>query len=180
MKNTWQLVSPETAKAHPLYGIKGWLLLFAAGNLLGLLAFIGSVRREAFIANMSELEFLAIDHPAITFLKVALALNTVGTAIIYWLLFTKHQKFRAVATWLLLGVFPAIVLLGFLNPFDGLGNMIATTLFPWAISCAVWVTYLQKSERVRVTFEHCLKQDEIQRSQPSAQTSIKQAPQSTV
>jgi hypothetical protein len=180
MKNTWQLVSPETAKAHPLYGIKGWLLFFAAGNLLGLLAFIGSVRREAFIANMSELEFLAIDHPAITFLKVALALNTVGTAIIYWLLFTKHQRFRAVATWLLLGVFPAIVLLGFLNPFDGLGNMIATTLFPWAISCAVWVTYLQKSERVRVTFEHCLKQDEIQRSQPSAQTSIKQAPQSKV
>jgi hypothetical protein len=43
MKNTWQLVSQETAKAHPLYGIKGWLLFFAAGNLLGLLAFIGSV-----------------------------------------------------------------------------------------------------------------------------------------
>lgn len=28
------------------------------------------------------------------------------------------------------------------------------SFIPWLISCAVWVSYLQRSQRVRVTFEH--------------------------
>ena len=58
-----------------------------------------------------------------------------------------------------------------INPFDGLGSAIAMSFFSWAISCAVWVTYLNRSRRVRVTFEHLIRIDAIDSPimvQPSA------------
>lgn len=181
MKNTWQHVSAETAKAHPLYGVRGWLLFFAISNLLGLLAFFGSVRSEASIANMSEMALLAIDHPNVTYLKLTLLFAIANFAAKCYLLFSKHQQFRKIISILLLLDWPVTVCLAVIVGATSLvAPLFLTPLFGWAISCAVWIAYLQKSERVRVTFEHCLKQDEIQRSQPSAQTSVKQAPQSTV
>lgn len=181
MKNTWQHVSAETAKAHPLYGVRGWLLFFAISNLLGLLAFFGSVRSEASIANMSEMALLAIDHPNVTYLKLTLLFAITNFAAKCYLLFSKHQQFRKIISILLLLDWPVTVCLAVIVGATSLvAPLFLTPLFGWAISCAVWIAYLQKSERVRVTFEHCLKQDEIQRSQPSAQTLVKQAPQSTV
>lgn len=160
MRTSWKSVSAAEAAEHPLYGVKNWLAVFAFGVLLGLLREIASLNGEALKAGMSLTALLSVDHPAITFSKIALALDTAVVAVIYWLLFTKQPKFRSGTTWLLLGAFPVLVLLGLLNPFDGLGEAIAMSFFPWAISCAVWVTYLNRSRRVRVTFEHLVRVDE--------------------
>ena len=76
--------------------------------------------------------------------------------VIYWLMLSKHRSFRKVTTALLLGGWPAAALLGLIHPFSGLGGALALGLLSWALSCAVWVTYLHRSQRVRVTFEHCV------------------------
>ena len=106
-------------------------------------------------------EFLSVEHPAITFVKLALGLNAAMIVIVYWALFTKHPRFRIIASSVLLASWPAAALLGLASPFDGLGAALGLSLFPWVISCAVWVTYLQRSRRVRVTFEHQVRSDEI-------------------
>ena len=142
MSKSWKSVSAAEAAVHPLYGVKNWLVVFAIGVLFGLLREIGSLSGEALKAGISVTALLSVDHPATNFLKITLALETVAVAVIYFLLFTKHPQFRPVTTGLLLGLFPVVVLLGFLNPFDGLGSAIAMSFFSWAISCAVWVTYL--------------------------------------
>ena len=159
MSKSWKSVSAAEAAVHPLYGVKNWLVVFAIGVLFGLLREIGSLSGEALKAGISVTALLSVDHPATNFLKITLALETVAVAVIYFLLFTKHPQFRPVTTGLLLGLFPVVVLLGFLNPFDGLGSAIAMSFFSWAISCAVWVTYLNRSRRVRVTFEHLIRVD---------------------
>lgn len=160
MSTSWKPISAVDATKHPLYGVKNWLAVFAFGILLGFLRDIAALDAEALKAGMSLSALLSIDHPAITFSKIGLAVDTAVLVVIYWLLFTKHPKFRLTATWLLLGAFPVVVVLGLLRPFDGLGEAVAMSLFPWAISCAVWVTYLNRSRRVRVTFEHLVRPDE--------------------
>lgn len=169
MSTTWKKVSLVEAKAHPLYGVKNWLAVFAFGVLLSLLKEIGSLSGEAHKAGLTLSQLLAIDHPAITFAKIVLAVNVVVVSVIYWMLITKHPKFRRVASALLLLGWPTIVLVGGINPFVGLGGAIVMSLLPWALSCAIWVTYLQRSKRVRVTFEHSVVSDEMSSTAPKNQ-----------
>ncbi len=160
MSASWKTISPDKAAVHPLYGVGGWLAVFAIGVLLGLLSEVGSLRGEALKADMSLSQLLSIDHPAITFSKIVLAIDATVVAAIYWLLFNKHPKFRVAASSLLLVAWPLVVTAGLLNQYPGVGSAIALSFFPWAISCAVWVTYLNRSRRVRVTFEHLVPMDE--------------------
>lgn len=153
-------MSASEGEKHTLYGVKNWLAIFAFGVLLGPLRELGTLNAEALKAGMSLSDLLSIDHPAITFSKLALAVDAAMVVVIYWLLFTKHRQFRPVATTLIIGSLPLIVMVGFANPFEGLGNAIAMALFPWVFSCIVWVTYLNRSRRVRVTFEHLVRVDE--------------------
>ena len=159
MAKRWQKVTVEQARQHPLYGVGGWLIVFAVGLLLGLISGLGDVRGEAHKAGMTMWELLSLDHPAATYVNAALGLQVFIVASIYWLLLSKHASFRMVTSALLLGGWPAAALLGALGPFPGLAGSLALAFFSWAISCAVWVTYLQRSERVRVTFENCLAAD---------------------
>ena len=94
MARQWQVVSPEKARDHPLYGVKNWLAVFALGVLLGVLREVGTLAGEAHKAHLTVSQFFAIDHPAVTFTKLALSLEVGLVAIIYWLLITKHQNFR--------------------------------------------------------------------------------------
>lgn len=173
METTWQRVSPETAKAHPLYGIKGWLLVFAISNLLGFLAILGSVRNEAFDAGMSELELLAISHPNVTNLKLTLFFTLTSFAIRCYLLFSKHPQFRKFVSILLFLDWPIAVCMALMTGSVGVvGSLFAVPMVSWVISCAVWITYLQKSRRVRVTFENCIKDNEVQNQQTSVPSQI--------
>jgi hypothetical protein len=51
-------------------------------------------------------------------------------------------------------------LIAFSQGINDTGTALVMTFFPWALSCAVWVTYLQRSKRVRVTFENCVRGDD--------------------
>lgn len=117
---------------------------------------VGAVRGEAYKAGLTISDLLSIDDPAISYLKLAFALQFLIVVVIYWLMFSKHPSFRKVVTGLLLGDWPAAALLGLIHPFPGQGETLGLGFLSWAFSCAVWVTYLQRSQRVRVTFEHCI------------------------
>ena len=166
----WQKVSIEQARQHPLYGIGGWLVLFTIGILLSLLKELGAVNGEAHKAGMTMTELFAIDNPAVAYLKLAFGLQTLAIIVIYWFLFSKHPSFRKVATALLLAGWPTAALLGLIYPFPGLGFSLASGFFSWVLSCAVWVTYLQRSKRVRITFEHC-----VTIKQPGGAVTVKSA-----
>lgn len=154
MASRWQQVPIDRARRHPLYGVGGWLVVFAVGLALAVLQMLGGIRGTADRAGMTVGDFFSIDDPAIAYMKLALALHTCIVAAIYWLLFSKHSNFRPVTTGLLLIGWPAVLLLALAQPFPGVVYALAQSLFSWALGCAVWVTYLQRSQRVRVTFEH--------------------------
>lgn len=152
----WEQVSVEEARIHPLYGIRGWLALFAFSILFGFLKDLAHVNAEALSAGTSIGKLLSLDRPEASFLKLVLWVRGLIVVPIYWLLFSKSPSFRPVSIYLLLGVWPFIVVAGLFNPFQGLGSLLAQGFLEWGIFCAVWVTYLHRSKRVRITFEHAL------------------------
>lgn len=154
MATHWQTLSIEEAQQHPLYGIGGWLIVFSIGLALGLLKELGTINGEAHSAGMTLSEFFSVEHPAVSYTKFALGLQTLIVTIIYWLLFSKHSSFRKHASILLLISWPIAALIGLAYPFPGSGSTLIQSVIPWVLSCTVWVTYLQRSKRVRVTFEN--------------------------
>ena len=155
--NTWKRISAEEAKKHPLYGVRGWLVFFAFSTLIGFAKDLTDVNEVALKAGVSLGTLLSVDMPEASFVKLVLWIHGLIVVPIYGLLFSKHPSFRPASIYLLLGFWPAVALAGFLNPFPALGELLVFSFILWAVSCAVWVTYLQKSKRVRVTFEHSVK-----------------------
>lgn len=153
----WTQVTADEAKKHSLYGIRGWLTFFAFGLLIGFAEILVLVNAAAIQAGISLGTLLSVDMPAAIFFKWTLWINGLFVVAIYGLLFSKHPSFRPVSIYFLLGRWPAEALLVFVYPFPRSGNALASDFIPWAVSCAIWVTYLQRSKRVRVTFEHSVK-----------------------
>jgi hypothetical protein len=154
-------IAAEEAVRHRLYGVTNWLAVFAFTMLFGLLRELGSVSGEAHKAGMTITQLLSVDHPAASFAKLALGLNFVLVALIYWALLTKQPKFRVIASSALLSSWPLAAAIGAMYPFDGIGEALGASFFSWVLYCAIWVTYLQRSRRVRVTFEHCIRAEEV-------------------
>ena len=153
MPKSWKKVTITEAQAHPLYGVKSWLIVFAVGLLLGVLRELGWLTIEAHKAGLSVTQLLAIDHPAIHLVKTTIWLNAGFVAVIYWALLTKNPHFRLIASSLMLLSWPISALISLATPFDGLGTALVMSLIQWIFSCALWVTYLNRSHRVRITFE---------------------------
>jgi hypothetical protein len=53
--------------------------------------------------------------------------------------------------------FPAVLFAAMIFRAPNSGEIIAHSLLAWLISSSIWVTYVQRSKRVRVTFEHQVK-----------------------
>jgi len=117
---------------------------------------------------MTVPQLFALDGAFATFTLTVLSLEMLMVVVISWLLFTKHRSFRAISSGILLGFWPAVALVAIATPAPGVGMVIGSTFIPWVLSCAVWVTYLQRSRRVRVTFENCIV---IESRQPDASPS---------
>ena len=179
MSAQWKFIGPDEANQHPLYGVKGWLAVFAVGTLLGLLKVVGDVNGEAHKAGLTLGQLFALDLPLVTFIKIVLAVEVASISVIYWLIFTKHPNFRQVTTGVKLCTYPLVLVIGLASQANEVSGELVMEGVAWAISCAVWVTYLQRSERVRVTFEHCVRAsgshaltraNESPRSSPNAAT----------
>jgi Protein of unknown function (DUF2569) len=158
-KSKWRYVGKETAAAHELYGVGGWLLFFAVGCFLGLLADLGRVNTDARSMGLSVGGYLSIPHPSIGLTKATLLYEVIAVACIYWMMFSKSVNFRKYTSVLLLSMFPVVCLVAFVNSYEGVGAALASGFIRWAVSCGVWVSYLQLSTRVRVTFEHCIPEE---------------------
>ena len=123
LKKSWKKVTINEAKAHPLYGVKSWLIVFAVGVLLGLLRELGSLNIEAHNAGLTITQLFKIDHPAIHFAQISLWLNMAFVLVIYWALLSKSPHFRLIASSLVIFSWPISALMGLVSPFDGLGTV---------------------------------------------------------
>lgn len=167
MANSWKVVSAEEAKAHPLHGVGGWLLLLVVSMII-LGPILGIVRIAADFAN-AERQYLAIAYSAgwsafksttwWTFFLLA-ALSAYGG----WGLAKGNGwsvvKRAQVILWisgpvgsLVMGILVPVVAFG---SFKIVGTEFVGGFLASGVGAAVWTTYLSKSKRVRVTYTHCV------------------------
>lgn len=173
MARQWRQVSLGEAKQHPLYGVKNWLAVFAFGVLLIPLRELGSLTGPLNEAGLTLIQFLALNDPFSAYAKGVLTLQILMASVIFWLLFSKHRKFRVAVSSIWLGYWPAVLLIALVTRPPKLGAILGETLglglISWSLSCLVWVTYLQRSRRVRITFENCVLIESVQPAEPLAQ-----------
>ena len=154
MARNWHQVSMDEARRNPLYGTKNWLAVFAFGILMAPLRELAELSSAAHAAGVGMSEMLALNDAVGAYAKAVLAFESLMAATILWLLFTKHRSFRPVASIFLLIWYPVLVAIALATEPPGVAGALGTMLIPWVMSCAIWVTYLQRSRRVRVTFEN--------------------------
>lgn len=153
MSPSWKAVAPEAAKTNLLYGVRGWLLVFVAALFLGVFVDVGFALREAREAGITVGELFDLEAPSVSFLKTSLWFEAIRLVVIYFMLFTKSRTFRVGATLLMVAQVPIQVILFVAEPFGGAFE-IAKTIMSSLFSCAIWAAYLNRSRRVRVTFEN--------------------------
>lgn len=151
----WTAISEEEAKQHPLYGISGWLLLFAVLLFLSILVSWGHTNNVARDYGYTLSEFFSVSHPIVTYTKVAVFVHTGFSGVILFCLFAQYQGFRLLSSWLLALSVPVVFFLGReALVLPGMGAVAAQATISWLFWGTVWVAYLNRSKRVRVTFEH--------------------------
>ena len=150
----WKKISKSEAETHSLYGVKGWLLVYALGVVLGPLSDLGQVGILASKVGITVTELLSEEAPASKFLRYVLTLEFFMSGVILVIIARKDGVFRGVASSWMICSFPIVCVIGYLNSFDGLGEILGQTFLSWVISSGIWVSYLNISKRVRVTFEH--------------------------
>jgi Protein of unknown function (DUF2569) len=153
-------ISHDTARAHPLYGVKGWLIVFGIVTVLGFLFNWGKFQFKyieiGFKGTLFDLLWLEGmgAHRFLFFIDLALLL------FVLFLMFTKHRKFRLIVIAIAVLGNPLsllIALSGLLGKPDG-SEVVKQLLF-WVISMAIWVSYFNRSKRVRVTYENMVLND---------------------
>lgn len=142
MSRTWITLPDAEARVHPLYGRGGWLALFACMLTFGLIA--GGI----LLAYLWT--FDASGDRLLEFLKIFAAVSVFSWLVILVLYIFKSRGFRSVAITLLLAPWPVLVTayIPHLPQSLVVGGSIA-----WLLAAMIWVTYLQRSRRVRLTFE---------------------------
>lgn len=158
-KTIWVEIPKEQAQDHRFYGIKYGLLVLLAYMILGPMAMWGSVNKELHKAQVSHSDFFA--HSDAAPLVIAqMIIILLQSGVVMWAMLTKHPQFRRIATHAFAWYFPAVVVASLLFSMQAIGAVVATLvlgLVQWVIFSGLWVWYLQRSQRVRVTFEHTLK-----------------------
>jgi hypothetical protein len=177
-KTIWVEIPKEQAQDHRFYGIKYGLLVLLAYVILGPMAMWGSVNKELYEAQVSHSDFFA-NNDAAPLVIAQMMIILLQSGVVMWAMFSKHPQFRHIATHAFAWYFPALVLASLLFSKQAIGAVMATLvlgLVQWVIFGGLWVWYLQRSQRVRVTFEHTLKTycptNTVPTSVPELETSI--------
>lgn len=150
MFRTWHALSREQAQAHPFYGTGGWLYVLVAHLALG------------WALNVS----LPLLHPAgfdaaftsgsAVWWLLYVAVAGAGIVLIVQMMRTKHPKFR-IHTTIILVVAGVAALLAFPSV---VAPEIGDNLVRWSLYALLWIVYLHRSVRVRVTFEQATNADD--------------------
>lgn len=158
-KTIWVEIPKEQAQDHRFYGIKYGLLVLLAYMILGPMAMWGSVNKELHKAQVTLSDFFA--HSDAAPLVIAqMIIILLQSGVVMWAMLTKHPQFRRIATHAFAWYLPVVVVASLLFSKQAIGAVVATLvlgLVQWVIFSGLWVWYLQRSQRVRVTFEHTLK-----------------------
>ena len=155
-KMLWAKVSKEDARQHHKYGVKNGLIVLIIYLVLSPLSIWGSLNKQLWEAGVTHGEFFAhSDSSAMVFFQLLISLVMAG--VVLWAMFTKQPKFRRISTAVFASYFPVFLLLAVIFPSAVMGQAIAQGFIQWVIFGGLWVLYLQRSQRVRVTFEHAIK-----------------------
>jgi hypothetical protein len=156
LKMVWTKVPIGEARKHRKYGIKNGLIILIIYLVLSPLAIWGSLNNQLWEARVTHSEFFSrSDSAAMVVFQLLISLVMAG--IVLWAMFTKQPKFRRIGTTVFASYFPVFFLLVLIFPNVAMGQAIAQGLIKWLIFGGLWVLYLQRSQRVRVTFEHTIK-----------------------
>ncbi len=164
MSEKWVQVSLKQAEQHRLYGIKGWLLVFLVASLLGFVLFLSQTVSGVAGAKLNWETLSRANPNAANFLLFSGIINLAVVLAIFTLAFEKHKAFRLVSIFLLAGGFPVQYILSLVFPFTGAGAALGQDAIGWLLASAIWISYLQLSRRVRVTFENTIRSDELVQS----------------
>ena len=167
MPRQWKQISFDAAKQHPLYGVRNWLAVFAFGVVLGPLRTLGEVSNAAHAAGLTLPKFLAADLSAGGLVTGSLVFTMLLAAILLWLLFSKHPNFRIATIALLILQWPAYLAMVAITggaKYPGFAGNLVIEFLGSSFLVAIWVVYLQRSRRVRVTFEHCIVLEKVNAS----------------
>lgn len=146
MAEGWVQVTEDEAKGHSLYGVKGWLLIFEMGHLVNAALAGGGL----FVATVNRRD------PWILLLLLAWFASS---ALVVFLCGTRARVFRTVAFWLTVGMATVSILILTASPFFDAAGLI-TGLVGTVTGIVFWGVYLQRSRRVRVTFESAIRATE--------------------
>lgn len=162
MSAKWQKVSAERAKLHPLYGVRGWLMVLAIGMPFGFVIELARANQFASTGNLWGLfDFLSTDDPKAKWLSHILMYDLIAVIGFYWTLLGKYTQFRELNIFFLIARFPVYFMITALNRFPGGGVLVVESLFLGLPASLVWGAYYLKSKRVRVTFENSIHSSDV-------------------
>lgn len=150
---TWRTVSALEATAHPLYGLRGWLLLFLLGLPFGLLVQIGQLSNALDYQGIDLSDFLRSHSASSSFARGVIAIQAVLCAVVWIAALVKASQFRTVAISAMVIGPLGVVGMATMNNIPLTTSLTPSETFGWLLSLAVWIPYIQTSKRVRVTFE---------------------------
>lgn len=139
----WTSISPERAKAHPLYGINGWLMWYA-------------IFASIAIATLTISGLLHLFHspqPKPGGFVGGLIMTAMYCLMLYCL-FRRRRMFRTVAI-------TTLLLMAGLHLMSSTGpNLSEAVSLRVLLLSTAWIFYFQLSRRVRVTFEYLVRDND--------------------
>jgi hypothetical protein len=158
----WNEISQEEATRHPLYGVRGWLLVFGLGWVLRVIL-VGMMAAN-FTAGF---EIAAPDvqlkvQGLLGFILTSCALTALFTAFVLAMMLTKWNHFRVAATVVILANYPLKLIIAAMWDIPNLKEFALEAFLTQLAYCIIWPWYLQMSRRVRVTFERMVPTNDVE------------------
>ena len=144
-------ISKEAAIRQGLYGIRGWLLTLA---LYLLIVFCLTLYLQLSIFSQLYTPSDLMRNADAQALRLVIFIDLLLAAVVLFILFTKYNSFRLLASWL----FSLKIFVNLINAFIITVKDENLIIFIYnaqqIVVITLWLIYINKSERVRLTFEH--------------------------